>query len=223
MGKLIVIEGLDGSGKSTQFEILGEKLKNMGVNCKSVSFPQYEEESSALVRMYLSGQFGTTPGSVNGYASSLFYAVDRYAGFKRSWGEFYENGGTVLAARYTTSNIIHQCSKLPEEEWDSFIGWLYETEYNKMGIPKPDLVVFLDMPPEVSQKLLSSRYGGDESRKDIHEADLNYINACRKTAYYAVKHYGWVSIECSKNGEPLSIEEISGRIMEEVLKVIEVK
>ena len=146
MGKLIVIEGLDGCGKSTQLELLPKALEEKGIKCKSVSFPQYESDSSALVKMYLSGRFGNKPGDVNAYAASVFYTVDRYASYKENWGEFYQKGGTVVSGRYTTSNAIHQTSKLPREEWEDFLNWLYDFEYNKIGIPKPDKVIFLDMP-----------------------------------------------------------------------------
>ena len=218
MGKLIVIEGLDGCGKSTQLELLPKALKERGIDCKSVSFPQYESDSSALVKMYLSGRFGNKPGDVNAYAASVFYTVDRYASYKENWGEFYQKGGTVVSGRYTTSNAIHQTSKLPREEWEDFLNWLYDCEYNKIGIPKPDKVIFLDMPVEVSQKLLSNRYEGDEGKKDIHESDIEYLNNCRKAAKFTADYSGWKTISCAKDGEPRSIEDIAADILEEVLK-----
>lgn len=218
MGKLIVIEGLDGCGKSTQLELLPKALKEKGIDCKSVSFPQYESDSSALVKMYLSGKFGDKPGDVNAYAASVFYTVDRYASYKENWGEFYESGGTVVSGRYTTSNAIHQTSKLPREQWEDFLNWLYDFEYIKIGIPKPDKVIFLDMPVEVSQKLLSNRYEGDEDKKDIHESDIEYLNNCRKAAKFTADYSGWTTISCSKDGEPRSIEDIAADILEEVLK-----
>ena len=205
MGKLIVIEGLDGCGKSTQLELLPKALKERGIDCKSVSFPQYESDSSALVKMYLSGRFGNKPGDVNAYAASVFYTVDRYASYKENWGEFYQNGGTVVSGRYTTSNAIHQTSKLPREEWEDFLNWLYDFEYNKIGIPKPDKVIFLDMPVEVSQKLLSNRYEGDEGKKDIHESDIEYLNNCRKAAKFTADYSVCKTISCAKDGEPRSI------------------
>ncbi len=218
MGRLIVIEGLDGCGKSTQLELLPKALKERGIDCKSVSFPQYESDSSALVKMYLSGRFGNKPGDVNAYAASVFYTVDRYASYKENWGEFYQKGGTVVSGRYTTSNAIHQTSKLPREEWEDFLNWLYDFEYNKIGIPKPDKVIFLDMPVEVSQKLLSNRYKGDEDKKDIHESDIEYLNNCRKAAKFTADYSGWKTISCAKDGEPRSIEDIAADILEEVLK-----
>ena len=220
MGKLIVIEGLDGCGKSTQLELLGKRLVSAGVNCKTVSFPDYDSESSALVKMYLSGEFGSDPESVNAYAAGLFYAVDRYASFRRAWGEFYNGGGVILSGRYTTSNIVHQCSKLPQKEWDKYIEWLGDTEYNKMGIPKPDAVVFLDMPAEVTDKMLNNRYGGDQSKKDIHESDREYELACRKTALYAAEKCGWIKVPCANDGEPRPINDISDDIMNIVKSIL---
>lgn len=218
MGKLIVIEGLDGSGKSTQLEILGKTLEEMGIDCKTVSFPDYESDSSALIKMYLGGEFGTKPNDVNAYASSVFYTVDRFASFKKNWGEYYNAGGTVLSGRYTTSNAVHQTSKLNEKEWKGFLDWLYDFEYNKVGIPKPDKVIFLDVPIEVSQKLLTGRYKGDETKKDIHEGDVEYLKKCRDAAYFTAKYSNWTVIPCAENGEMRSIEDIAKDILEEVLR-----
>ncbi len=217
MGKLIVIEGLDGSGKSTQLELLPKLLKGQGIDSQTVSFPDYESDSSALVKMYLAGQFGKEPSDVNAYASSLFYAVDRYASFKSKWGAYYSAGGTVIAGRYTTSNAIHQTSKLPENVWSDFLDWLYELEYNKVGIPKPDKVIFLDMPVEVSQKLLSGRYKGDEGKKDIHESNVEYLNNCRKAAKFTADYSGWTTVPCAEDGNPRSIEDIAQDILKIVL------
>ena len=219
MGKLIVIEGLDGSGKSTQLDLLYKNLTDNGIDCKSVSFPDYENPSSTLVKMYLNGTFGKKPNDVNAFAASVFYTVDRYASFKANWGEYYSGGGTVIAGRYTTSNAIHQASKLPESEWESFLSWLYDFEYTKIGIPKPDKVIFLDMPIEVSQKLLTKRYEGDNSKKDIHESDTEYLDRCRKAAVFTAKYSGWETISCAKNGEARSIEDISKDVLESVLKL----
>ena len=220
MGKLIVIEGLDGSGKSTQIELIKEKLQEKGFNYKQIKLPDYEDPSSTLVRMYLAGEFGDKPNDVNAFAASSFYAVDRYANFKRHWKTEYENDYVILADRYTTSNCVHQCSKLPENEWDGYIDWLYNYEFNQLGIPMPDLVIFLDMDPEISQKLMSSRYKGDENKKDIHEKDTEYLAKCRKAAFYSAGKLGWKVVKCYENNEPLKIETIADKIsayIEEVL------
>lgn len=220
MGKLIVIEGLDGSGKSTQIELIKKKLQEKGFNYKQIKLPDYEDPSSTLVRMYLAGEFGDKPNDVNAFAASSFYAVDRYANYKRHWKTEYENDYVILADRYTTSNCVHQCSKLPENEWDAYIEWLYNYEFNQLGIPKPDLVVFLDMAPEISQKLMSGRYKGDENKKDIHEKDTEYLAKCRKAAFYSADKLGWKVVKCYENNEPLKIETIADKIgayIEEVL------
>ncbi len=220
MGKLIVIEGLDGSGKSTQLELLIKNLLGKGIDCKSFSFPDYESDSSALVKMYLSGAFGDKPDSVNPYAAATFFSVDRYASYKQNWETYYNNGGNVVVGRYTTSNAIHQTSKLPPEQWEEYLNWLYDYEYRLMGIPKPDLVIMLDMPTAVSQKLLTGRYGGDESKKDIHERDVAYLENCRKAAVFTANYSGWQIIGCAKGDEPRTIEDIAEELLQKVLDVI---
>ncbi len=219
MGKLIVLEGLDGCGKSTQLELLPKTLLKNGIDCNTVSFPDYSSDSSALVKMYLRGDFGTNPNDVNAFAASVLYTVDRFASYKTAWGDYYNNGGTVVSGRYTTSNAIHQCSKLPKEEWTGFLDWLYDFEYNKIGIPKPDKVIFLDMPIEVSQKLLSNRYEGDNTKKDIHERDTDYLARCREAAEFTAQYSGWDVISCAKDGEPRTIEDIAAEIESKVLNL----
>ncbi len=220
MGKLIVIEGLDGCGKTTQVSLLPERLKELGFDSKLISFPDYSDPSSTLVRMYLGGEFGDKPDAVNGYAASLFYAVDRYASYKRHWADYYANGGIVVSGRYVESNAYHQMSKLPESEWEKYLDWLYETEYEKTAIPRPDAVIFLDMPVEVSTKMVENRYSGDESKKDIHEKDNSYLLACRKAASFAAKKCGWNVINCADGDKPRSIEDISDDILKVVLSAI---
>ena len=220
MGKLIVIEGLDGSGKATQANLLFERLNKNFNNVKKVTFPDYASDSSAPVRMYLSGKLSDKPDGVNAFAASSFYAVDRYISYKTGWEQMYTEGGIIVADRYTTSNGVHQCSKLPMEEWEGFMDWLYDFEYNKIGIPKPDVVIYLDMSPEVSQKLMSKRYLGDESKKDIHEKDKEYLEKSRKAAYFCVGHDNWTRIKCDDGETPLSIEEISEKIFEVVSQVL---
>lgn len=212
MGKLIVIEGLDGSGKATQADLLYKYLSEQGIKTKKVSFPDYESNSSALVKMYLAGDFGQAANSVNPYAASSFYAVDRYASFKCKWEQLYREDYIIVADRYTTSNGVHQCSKLDSSRWQCFLDWLYDFEYTKIGIPKPDTVVYLDMSPSVSQKLLSLRYLGDESKKDIHEKDAEYLTASRKAAQFCIEHDNWKKINCDDGENPLSITEIAQKV-----------
>lgn len=178
-GKLIVIDGLDGSGKSTQSEAVAELLRKQGTPVRLISFPDYGEESSALVRMYLNGELSASPDGVNAYAASSFYAVDRYASYKKHWEADYLSGHTILATRYVSSNAIHQMCKLPREEWDGFLRWLSDFEYDKLGLPKPDQVIFLNMDRAVADRLILSRYHGDEGKKDIHEKNRAYLESCQ--------------------------------------------
>ena len=211
-GKLIVLEGLDGSGKATQAKLLAGQLEAAGKPVREVTFPNYESDSSALVRMYLAGQFGDKPDDVNAYAASSFYAVDRYAGYKADWGKFYEDGGIIIADRYTTSNAVHQCSKLPPEQWESFLHWLFDYEFHLLSLPAPDLVIYLQVDPAVSQKLMTQRYHGDESRKDVHEKDVEYLNRSRKAAEFCAAHLGWQIVFCTQNDEMRSIEDINQEV-----------
>ena len=203
-----VIEGLDGSGKSTQFELLKEYLTKQNVRFLHIKLPDYDSPSSALVNMYLSGKFGSDAACVNVYAASAFYAVDRFANFNLKWKESYENGFDILADRYTTSNAIYQLAKLPQEQWDAFLEWLSDFEYEKLQIPKPDKVFFLDMPVEISQQLMSKRYGGNEAKKDVHEKDIAFLNTCRQAALYTAQKWNWMVIPCAQGDKPRSIESI---------------
>lgn len=221
MGKLIVIEGTDGSGKSTQFRLLSERLQQDGIAFQRLVFPRYDQESSALIRMYLGGQFGTKPTDVNAYAASAFYAVDRYASYKSDWGAWYESGGLVLSDRYTTSNAVHQASKEPEEAQGTFLQWLYDFEYEKMGLPRPDLVIYLDVPTEYTEKLLRHREQDTNTQADIHEKDMQYLATCRKTGRTAADYYGWTVIHCVENGAMRSMEDIHREIYEKVTQCLE--
>ncbi len=219
-GKLIVIEGLDGSGKSTQEELLKKRLSEKGINVNFIKLPNYDDPACELVKMYLAGRFGDKPEDVNAYAASSFFAVDRYVSYNCFWKEAYLNGEVFLADRYTTSNAYHQLTKTDKSDWDSYLNWLEDFEYNKMGIPKPDAVIYLDMPIEVSQKLMTGRYKGDESKKDIHEKNVEYLNNCREAADYACKKLGWKRISCAENGEPLPIDFISDSVLEAVCDLL---
>ena len=221
MGKLIVIEGTDGSGKSTQFRLLTQRLTNEGKNFQKLVFPQYKEESSALIRMYLGGEFGTKPSDVNAYAASAFYAVDRYASYKKVWGQWYEQGGLVLSDRYTTSNAVHQTSKEPEEKQGDFLKWLYEFEYDKLGLPCPDLVIYLDVPTGFTEKMMRSREAATNTSADIHEQDMGYLATCRRTGKAAAEFYNWTVIDCVRDGAMRSIEDIHEEIYRHVLGCLE--
>ena len=221
MGKLIVIEGTDGSGKSTQFRLMSEYFTNKGTAFKHLVFPRYKEESSALIRMYLGGQFGSNPSDVNAYAASSFYAVDRYASYKMDWGQWYENGGLVLSDRYTTSNAVHQASKENEENREKFLHWLYDFEYDKLGLPQPDLVIYLDVPTDFTEKLMRNREQSTGTTADIHEKDMAYLATCRQTGRAAAAYYGWTVIQCVNDGQMRSIEDIHQEIIGHIEKCLE--
>jgi dTMP kinase len=216
-GKIIVIEGLDGSGKATQTDLLFNKLKSSGVNVKKLTFPCYESNSSALIKMYLSGDFGSSPDDVNPYASCAFYAVDRVASYLKDWKDDYNNGTVFLCDRYSTSNPIYHMGKLEKNQYDEFLEWVQDFEHNKLRVPKPDLVVYLDMPTEVSQKLLTNRYNGNDDKKDLHEKNLDYLKKCRESARYCAEKLGWNVVSCAENSEPKTIEKIA----EEIYSLIE--
>lgn len=221
MGKLIVIEGTDGSGKSTQFRLLTQRLENENITFQKLVFPQYAEPSSALIRMYLGGEFGSKPTDVNAYAASTFYAVDRYASYKKVWGNWYENGGLVVSDRYTTSNAVHQASKEPVERQHAFLKWLYELEYDRMGLPRPDLTIYLDVPTDFTKQLMRRREADTNTTADIHEQDLEYLSTCRRTGKAAAEYYGWTVIRCVKDGVMRSIEDIHEEIYRHVAAILE--
>lgn len=221
MGKLIVLEGTDGSGKSTQFKLLTEYLTNQGHQFKKLVFPQYSEPSSALIRMYLNGDFGHKPTDVNAYAASAFYAVDRYASYKKVWGEWYENGGLIVSDRYTTSNAVHQTSKEPTDKQDEFLSWLYDFEYNKLGLPEPDLVIYLDVPTEFTETMMRQREQDTNTKADIHEQDMTYLATCRETGRKAANYYGWTIIDCICDGKMRTIDDIHNEIKSHVQHCLE--
>ena len=221
MGKLIVIEGTDGSGKSTQFRLLTQRLEREGRAFQQLEFPQYSEPSSALIRMYLGGEFGHKPSDVNAYAASAFYAVDRYASYKKVWGKWYEDGGLVLSGRYTTSNAVHQASKEPEEKRSEFLKWLYDFEYGKLGLPYPDLTIYLDVPTDYTEKMMRRREADTHTSADIHEKDLEYLATCRRAGKAAAAFYGWTVIECVRDGAMRSIEDIHEEIYRHITECLE--
>lgn len=221
MGKLIVIEGTDGSGKSTQFRLLTGRLEAEQVKFQKLVFPQYSEPSSALIRMYLGGEFGKSPSDVNAYAASAFYSVDRYASYRKVWGKWYEAGGLVVSDRYTTSNAVHQASKEPEDKREDFLNWLYDFEYDKLGLPRPDLVIYLDVPTDFTEKMLRHRETETHTQADIHEQDMQYLATCRRMGRAAAAHYGWTVIRCVRDGAMRSMEDIHEEIYRHVAACLE--
>ncbi|MEG0541419.1 MAG: thymidylate kinase [Angelakisella sp.] len=219
MGKLIVLEGLDGSGKATQTALLYSYLMEKGTPCKRITFPNYAEDTSALVKMYLSGELGGLD-EVGGYGASLFYTVDRYGSYLRNWKQDYLSDCVILSDRYTTSNVAHQMGKLPREEWDDYLQWLCDLEYKRVGLPAPTRVIYLDMHPETSRRLLSRRYDGDETKKDIHEANLAYLLQCREAALYGAQQQGWKVISCCNGSEPYPQEQIFQAIIEALSDIL---
>ena len=221
MGKIIVIEGTDGSGKTTQIERLYNRLKDENEDIIKIKYPHYESPSSALVKMYLNGEFGDKPEDVNPYTASAFFAVDRIAYYKKEWGKFYNKGSIVLADRYTTSNMIHQAAKIEDkDEKEKFLNWLWDLEFVKMGLPVPDIVIFLNMPPKYSIKLVNER-GEDISAhhpKDIHEKDENYLKHSYENSLYIANKYNWIDISCVRDGKIKSIDEIHEEIYSKVKK-----
>lgn len=214
-GKLIVIEGVDGSGKETQTALLAEHLKNSGQNPRVVTFPDYQSPSSALVKMYLGGEFGGDAAKVSPEVASCFYALDRYASYHTKWGDDYKRGRLILADRYTTSNMVHQASKIADpKEKDRFLDWLWDFEYRICGLPQPDCVVFLDMPPDLALSLTRERNNKitGEKRKDIHELDQSYLTASYTNAKYVAHKYGWETVACARAGKVFSREEIAERV-----------
>ena len=196
MGKLIVLEGIDGSGKSSQYRRICSRLENDGVPFTHIVFPRYEKESSALLRLYLNGAFGSSPEDVNAYTASTFFAVDRFASYRDDWGKSYAAGGLILSDRYTTSNIVHQGSKLRDEELPEFFSWLSDLEFNRMGLPKPDLVIYLETTVEISLKRMRHREKLTHTHADIHERDVSYLEKCLHTAELACDYFGWKKIQC---------------------------
>ena len=215
--KLIVIEGLDGSGKATQTAILAQQLQKRGIPVKTVSFPDYEKPWSCLVRMYLDGEFGSRPEDVSAYAASSFFAMDRFASYRTGWQKDYEAGTVILCDRYVGSNAIHQSVKLPREEWDAYLDWLFAFEYEKLGIPRPEQVIYLQVDPAVSQRLMTARYHGDESKKDVHEKDTEYLARSRRAAEYCAEHLGWTTVHCTHGDAMRSIEDIQAEVQGIVL------
>jgi len=224
MGKFIAIDGVDASGKQTHTELLAEHFKKSGIKVRRLSFPMYDSESSALVKMYLSGQLGKSAEDVDAYSASTFYAADRFATYKSDWHADYEDKETlIIADRYVSSNMIHQASKINDSaEKDKFLAWLYDFEYNLYKIPKPDVTIFLDMPPEYGKKLMENRNNKftDDKKLDIHESDDSHLIKSYNNAKYVADKFSWETVSCVKDGEIRSIESIQKEIIDICSKVI---
>ncbi len=216
MGKLFVIDGLDGSGKATQTDMLYNNLIQQGRDVKKVSFPDYDSLSSGPVRLYLSGELSGNAQDINAYAASSFFSVDRYCRYMTELKGFYEQGGIILADRYTTANAIHQCGKLPKSSHKAYVDWLFDFEYNKLGLPRPDGVIFLSVPPVITAKLMDKRYeqGGE---KDIHEADMAHQQSAAETAHTLATQLGWQVIDCQSGGRMRGREDIALQVLEYVV------
>ncbi len=219
-GKLIVLEGIDGSGKSAQYRRLCARMEKDGIEYNHIVFPRYDKPSSALIRMYLGGEFGSRPSDVNAYTASTFYAVDRFASYRGDWGELYEQGGLILSDRYTTSNAVHQGSKLSDEELPAFFAWLGDLEYGKMGLPKPDLVLYLECSVETSLARMRRRQEKTHTKADIHEQDAAYLERCLRTADKAADFYGWTRIPYLINGAERDVDEKNDEIYRILLEHI---
>ena len=219
-GKLIVFEGTDGSGKATQARLLCQRLEREGIPYQEIDFPRYGKPSAAMVQEYLDGNLGKKPGDVNAYAASLFFSMDRYASYKQDWGDFYEAGGLIVADRYTTSNAVHQASKLPESERKVYLDWLFDLEYRLLGLPKPDLVIYLDMPTEITEQMMRRREQTTGTHADIHEQDEAYLKNCRANAKEIVKACGWSVVDCAEDEKPRTPEDIHAQVYQLVKKLL---
>lgn len=223
MSKIIVVEGVDSSGKATQTQLLYERLSKNGNNVNKVSFPNYDSPSSAIVKMYLNGDFGEDASAVSPYAASSFFAIDRFASVNGQWRDVFSGDGIVIADRYVTSNMVHQASKISDlKEKEKFLDWLYDFEYGKLSLPKPNLVIFLDMPVECAKELMRHRKNKiDQSDvKDIHERDGEYLANSYNNAVGVAEKFGWHSIRCAENGKVRSVEDISEEIYDAVKNIL---
>ncbi|MEQ8196778.1 MAG: thymidylate kinase [Clostridiaceae bacterium] len=222
-GKLIIIEsGSDASGKATQTQKLYDRLMEEKYNIRKITFPNYESPACSPVKMYLNGDFGKNPEDVNAYAASTFYAVDRFASYKTDWGSFYKDGGIIISDRYTTSNMIHQGVKMDKKQREEYLNWLCELEFKLYGLPEPDCVIFLDMPPEISQQLMKDRVNKftGSKEKDIHESNKEYLVNCYNNSLEIAQKYNWNVIKCSDGKNLRSIEEINGEIYSVVKNIL---
>jgi len=216
-GNLIVFEGIDGSGKSTQFNMLCERLEKEARDFRRIRFPRYDKPSSALIKMYLGGELGDNPNAINAYAASSFYAVDRYASFMQDWSEYYKRGELILTDRYTTSNAIHQGAKFSDDERGGFLEWLYNYEFDLLGLPRPDLVIYMNISADIVARRLLSRQNDTGTSRDIHEKDADYLRQCSILGKHAADFYNWHCVDCVKDGRELSVDELHDTVYDIVL------
>ncbi len=224
MGKLITIEGIDGAGKETQSKLLFKRLEEAGYPVRLLSFPDYQNPSSTMVKMYLAGEFGANANDVSAYQASVLFAIDRFASFRQQWQDFYQSGGIVIADRYTTANMIHQGGKIADSESrENFLNWLVEFEYQIMGLPQPDLTLFLDITPEISAELTAKRLNksNQQIEKDIHEKDSEHLKNSYKVAQEIISRYHWQKINCLQGQELKSIEAIADDIWRVISPLLE--
>ena len=215
MGYFIAIDGLDGSGKATQSRLLCKALEAEDRKVRTVSFPVYDSKSSVFVKMYLSGELGTNACDTNAYAASTFFSIDRYISYRTDWHKDYSSPDTVLLAdRYTSANAVHQLSKLKREEWDGYLSWLVDFEYNKLSLPKPDTVIYLELLPELSISLINSRSKETGRTKDIHELDARFLEKSYEAAVYACEKLGWTKIKCFDKNGVRKPENIAAEVLE---------
>ena len=194
-GKLITIEAGDGSGKATQTKALYDRLLAEGYQVLKVEYPDYQSESSALVRMYLGGEFGQQAENVSAYGASAFFAVDRYASYLLKWRQAYESGWIILADRYTTSNMVHQAVKLKDSaEREEFLTWLWDFEFGRLQLPVPD--------------------------RDIHEKDTSYLHHCHRAYNEVAEKYGWVKISCAQQGNLRTVQDIHEDVYQAVKEIL---
>lgn len=220
-GKIIAIEGTDGSGKQTQTEKLIERLKSEGYNVYSISFPNYSSDSSAPVKMYLNGEMGKAPGDVSAKAASILFAVDRYVTYKKEFEKLYnEKEAVFVFDRYTASNIIHQGAKLmtemgvDTEKLRKFILWVDSLEHEELQIPKADITIYLNVPLEYTKTLRKNRANkiNSSEKQDIHESNDMYLENCAVTGMSAAALLNWPVVECVESGVMRSVEDISEEI-----------
>lgn len=212
-GTLWILEGLDGCGKSTQLPLVSAALAARGFRNRVISFPDYADPSSAPVQLYLQGKLGAAE-AVNAYAASSFYAVDRYCAYRQHWGAAFEAGESILAGRYVSSNAIYQMTKLPRDAWDAYLAWLADYEYEKLGLPRPDRVVYLDLPLAAAQQRLLKRYHGDAAQRDVHERDVSFLTRCHAAAQYVAEQEHWIVLPCTApDGSIIPIETMTSRIV----------